>query len=385
MILFFILILFVYSMLNSYIIFRGWQFLSTIFPGANKKVYLVTMVLISLLYIIGMLLLRGNYSNFSKIFLGIGVSWFVILVYGILFLIGIDLLRIIGHFIQPMNKFFQLNSKSLIILGGSSFIFLLVGVFAIGNKIATTPKITTYKVDIQKKSQNISSMKIAFISDLHLGVVIGRDRLKIMIDKANSIKPDLVLLGGDIIDGEGSPFINGKMGEEFKRLNPRFGVYGVLGNHEYFGSSVEENVKALKESNINMLIDEKVLVNNSFYILGRNDRSGRMAPNQNRKSIKDIMEGIDSSKPIILLDHQPFGLEEAATNFVDLQLSGHTHNGQFWPISLITKGIYELDWGQKIKDKTNIIVSCGLGTWGPQIRLGSYSEVVEINVNFVEK
>lgn len=384
MIFVFLIILSVYVLINTTIILKSWQFFSLILPSSIKKIYVILMIFLSLQYVICMFLFRGNHSEFSKIFLTIGASWFVVLIYGVLVLLIIEFIRLIAKFVKPLNNFLLKNIKPITIFGGSLFIVFIAGVFIIGNHFATTPKVTSYKVDILKKNPDMSSIKIAFISDLHLGDLIDRDRLRTMIDNVNSINPDLVLLGGDILDGESAPFVNENMGEEFKRLNPKFGIYGILGNHEYYGTSVKENIKVLKETNINMLIDEKVLINNSFYLVGRNDKGGSVDRKLKRKTINELMEGIDNSKPIIVLDHQPIDLDAAAKNFVDMQLSGHTHNGQFWPISLITNKIYELDWGQKIKDKTNIIVSCGIGTWGPQVRLGSYSEIVEVNVNFTK-
>jgi predicted MPP superfamily phosphohydrolase len=342
------------------------------------------MVILSLVYIFGMLVLRGNYSNFSRWVLGLGISWVVILIYSFVFFVSIDIIRFIARFIRPLNLFMSNNSRTLILLSGILLIFIIICVFVIGIKMANTPKVTSYEVVIPKKIQGMNSMKIVFASDIHLGMSIGRERLKEMIDKINSLNPNLVLLGGDIIDGDAVPFIKESMGEEFKRLKPDLGLYGILGNHEYYGRSLQENITALKDSGINMLIDEKVLINEAFYIIGRDDRSGNRNPERKRKSLSELMKDINYDKPIILLDHQPFELIDASSNFVDLQLSGHTHNGQFWPINLITKSIYEIDWGQKIKDKTNIIVSCGAGTWGPQIRLGSYSEIVEINIKFAD-
>jgi predicted MPP superfamily phosphohydrolase len=94
------------------------------------------------------------------------------------------------------------------------------------------------------------------------------------------------------------------------------------------------------------------------------------------------MAGVDGSSPLILMDHQPFRLGEAERNGVDLQLSGHTHNGQLWPFNYITGAVYELSWGFARKGSTNIYVSCGVGTWGPPVRTVGRPEIVHINLTF---
>lgn len=94
------------------------------------------------------------------------------------------------------------------------------------------------------------------------------------------------------------------------------------------------------------------------------------------------MNGVDISHPVILMDHQAFRLEEAESNGIDLQLSGHTHHGQLWPFNFITKKVYELSWGYKKKGKTHYYVSSGVGTWGPPIRTGNRPEIVNIRLRF---
>ncbi len=130
-----------------------------------------------------------------------------------------------------------------------------------------------------------------------------------------------------------------------------------------------------------ILEDEAVLVADSFYVIGRKDptsvpRGGARTP------LSVILSGLDKSRPLILLDHQPVHLEEAAAAGIDLQLSGHTHNGQVFPVNLINKGIYELNWGLLKKGSTWFYVTSGAATWGPPVRLGSTSEIVLFQMTF---
>ena len=167
------------------------------------------------------------------------------------------------------------------------------------------------------------------------------------------------------------------MAEELRNIKTTQGVYAITGNHEYYGENPYATETYLKTAGITYLRDSSVLVNNSFYIVGRDDKT-----NTNRKTLKDVMRNVDASKPVILLDHQPFHLNEAQENKVDLQISGHTHNGQFFPGNLFVKGMYELAYGYMKKGTTHYYVSSGLGLWGPQYRIGTQSELVVIDLKY---
>ncbi len=125
-------------------------------------------------------------------------------------------------------------------------------------------------------------------------------------------------------------------------------------------------------------------INDEFYLIGREDREIDRFSSKHRLKLEDILKNTRNDLPKILLDHTPFKLEEAAENNIDLQLSGHTHHGQFFPGNLITKMIYEVSWGYLKKNQTHYYVSCGVGTWGPPVRIGSVSEIVNIKIKFTD-
>lgn len=133
----------------------------------------------------------------------------------------------------------------------------------------------------------------------------------------------------------------------------------------------------MEKLGIEVLTDEVTMIENEIYIIGRNDDT-----NKNRVEIAKLVSTLDSSKPMIMLDHQPNELDAAQANGIDLILSGHTHRGQVFPGNLITNLLYENDYGLLKKGDLNSIVSSGFGTWGPPLRLGTRSEVVIINVDF---
>ena len=138
----------------------------------------------------------------------------------------------------------------------------------------------------------------------------------------------------------------------------------------------------LEQGNVHVLRDNGLLIADSFYLVGRDDVSKERYTGMSRQDLATFMTGIDRNLPIILLDHQPHNLQDGVTQGADLQLSGHTHLGQLFPNNLLMKYLYELDWGYLRKENLQIIVSCGIGTWGPPIRIGNHPEIVNITIHF---
>jgi predicted MPP superfamily phosphohydrolase len=197
----------------------------------------------------------------------------------------------------------------------------------------------------------------------------------------NLINADIVLLAGDVVDEDIKPVIKYNLGEILKLIKSKLGVFAITGNHEYIGG-VEPAVKYLAEHNLIELRDTSILIDNSFFLIGREDRSGRGFGGRPRRSLLELMKGIDKSLPVILMDHQPVKLNEAFEYGIDLQVSGHTHHGQLFPFNFITKKIYELSYGYMKRGNTHYYVSCGVGTWGPPVRTSSRPEIVEIKLMF---
>jgi predicted MPP superfamily phosphohydrolase len=172
------------------------------------------------------------------------------------------------------------------------------------------------------------------------------------------------------------------MNETFRELKPTYGTYAVPGNHDNNPAAI----RYIKGAGIKVLQDSYTKVADSFYVVGRDNEfeHGPRVPNgkQGRLGLAAILQGVDRSLPIIVLDHQPSQLAEAQKNGVDLQFSGHTHRGQLFPGHLITSRIFEIDWGMLQKGNFHAIVSSGYGTWGPPIRIGSKPEIVDVVVKF---
>ena len=210
-------------------------------------------------------------------------------------------------------------------------------------------------------------LRLVMLSDLHLGYHNPRAELARWVDIINAEQPDLVLIAGDIIDMSIRPLVEENMAEEFRRIDAP--VYACLGNHEYYtGEPLAQQF--YRDAGIHLLRDSCARVGD-IVAIGRDDRT-----NQRRKALSQIVAEADTSRYTILMDHQPYNLEEAEQQGIDFQLSGHTHRGQVWPISWITDRIYECSFGPWQRGSTSYYVSSGIGIWGGKFRIGTRSEYI---------
>lgn len=371
------LFLLIYAALNYYIGIRGFQLLSLFTGEINGGIYWSVFWFIALSYVFSKLLgnvLPNRVLNFLDYS---GSYWMAIMLYSILIIVLVDIFKLIN------NKFeiLYINSLYISILGISIVAFLMF-LLIYGTWSATNTVVNKYEIKISKESRELKNLNIVMASDIHIGSAGYKDRMIKLVEQTNSIKPDIVLLVGDIIDDSVEPFIDNDMGKYLRQINSRLGIYAVTGNHEYISGKANEFVEILRECGVTVLQDDVIKIKDSFYLIGRNDVAGERYYGEKRKELSEIVENIDDRLPIILMDHQPKNLSEALNAGVDLQLSGHTHRGQLSPSNIITKKLFEVDWGYLKKEDLNVIVSSGFGTWGPPIRIGSRSELVNILISF---
>ncbi|MDH7605698.1 MAG: metallophosphoesterase [Melioribacter sp.] len=376
---FFAIVFTIYGLINFYIARR----IISVIPDNYKNLSIIVLVFLILSYIFGRILENYWVSYLSDFLIWCGSFWIAVMFYSFLFIITIDLIRIINHFLHFLPSFITENPvkvKKFLAACISILVLILIMGGYFTSKIINVRK---YELFINKKAGNLKSLNIVMASDLHLGTINGKMFAYKIVDKINKLKPDIILLAGDIIDEDIKPVLKDNVGEALFELKAKYGIFGITGNHEYIGG-VEDAVNYLNAHKIQMLRDSSILIDNTFYIVGREDRSINRFSEKNRKELSELTKDLDKSLPIILMDHQPFHLEEAEQNGIDLQLSGHTHNGQLWPLNYIIRKIYELPWGYKRKGNTHYYVSCGAGGWGPPIRIGSLPEIVNIKLHFNE-
>lgn len=369
-IVFFIIAFAILLSTNSYVMVRGWQALPSI--SVVRPVYLSSMILMFLALFAGMIFGNLMPAFWGKFISQIGFAYLIVFIYLFLSFLLVDLVRILNFYIH----FAPVGMAAFRMWGMAAAVAVTAVAMGIGNYKFNHPEVVTLNLSVANPAQN-KMVKIVAASDIHLGVTIDKSLLKQYVQLINEQKPDIVLLAGDVSDRSMIPIINQLMYEELQQIKAPLGVFAINGNHEHYAESPNATADYLQKSGIIFLRDEVALVDSSFYVVGRDDKT-----NKNRKNLKELVKELDASIPKILLDHQPYHLEEAEQNGIDLQLSGHTHNGQFFPGTLFVKRMYELGYGYLKKGKTHYYVSSGLGIWGPQFRIGTQSEIVVINLKY---
>lgn len=382
-----------YILINIYIVkwlIKWTETCSKIFKNKIiKYIVIITYIFFASSFITGFFLPYKKIKIIGNYFLGV-------IQYIVLIVVLEDLIRILLKKTKIVNEKI-LSSKITFIISGSICILLTILLSTYGVIHSKKIVYTDYNVNIDKIT-NIDNLKISLVSDIHLGYNTHLSHIKKMVDMINNSNSDLVLIAGDIFDnnyeaiGNDEDIIN-----ELKRIKSKYGVYAVYGNHD-----IDEKILAgftfnwdksevlidprmeefLSKSNIKTLRDETILIDDSFYLIGRLDYHKYGIKINERKTIEELIKDIDIDKPIIVLDHEPYELNELSNNNVDLDLSGHTHNGQMFPSNILIKVIWDNPYGLlKVGNMTSIVTS-GIGVYGPNMRVLTTAEVVNINVNF---
>lgn len=371
-----IVIIVLYLLANFYIFHHIWIAMP---PTTVGQVILISFAVVAVASFVVSFMFGDSLPLWlSSMLYKIGTGWFFISIYFLLVMIVKDLFGLANNFLHFMpsdaiTRYTKDNWVGFAFMVGFIALLMLCGFLKYQWKVRVDLPIQLTKTmgdSIQSKP-----LRIVAMSDLHLGYAIGKKEFEEWVEIINKENPDIVLIAGDIIDNSVRPLNEENFEESFKKIKAPFGVYTCLGNHEYI-SGLKESLEFLDKTGVRVLRDESILIDSSFYLVGRDDRI-----NSKRKALKDLVEGLDKTKPIFVLDHQPYNLEEAEINGVDLQLSGHTHQGQIWPISLVTRMLYEVDHGFLKKGNTNIYVSSGIGLWGGKFRIGTQSEYIVIDIN----
>lgn len=237
-------------------------------------------------------------------------------------------------------------------------------------------RISRYRIEVPRRGSKIDHLRIAFAADLHLQQSVSPGFIEQFVGKIASLQPDLMLYGGDMTEGDSENETTQAIESALKKIQAKYGVFGVTGNHEFYGG--RGNGDFFRKAGIILLCDTMLRIDDSFYIAGRYDQHFRQ-----RKTVNEILGHDSPDLPVILLDHRPTELQEVSFSGADVQLSGHTHNGQLFPLNLITRGIYELSRGYKKIRNTHFFVTSGLRLWGPPVKTAGKSEIMLVEIEFI--
>ena len=361
---FFILLLISYLLGNAYIFVRGLQALGHL-PLALRGTFSVFYWICVFLLVVSFAFRDSKQIPFciGQTIFHIGSGWLVFTLYMVIFLACTDIIRL-------FNKSFQ--------YGFFVSLALTVCLLIYGYINYKQPVKQVINVSVNKPIAGSDKIKIVATSDWHLGLGTDMKLLKKYIDLINAEKPDLILIGGDLIDNSVVPVLLQEMEKEMNRLNAPMGIYAVPGNHEYI-SGINECSGFISKTNIQLLKDSAVTLPCGIQIIGRDDYI-----NKNRLSMHEWSRLTDPSKPIIVIDHQPYNLSEIQKIGADIQFSGHTHNGQFFPLNFVTNLLFDISYGYEKRENTHFYVSSGLAIWGPPFRIGTKSEFIVFECTFAK-
>jgi uncharacterized protein len=364
-------------LVNYYIFIRGWQALPA--GSRGRSMFTVVFFFLALSYLAGRIIENYWIGQPATFLIWVGSFWLAAMLYFFMILALIDLVRLANLALPviPASWLNDIGKTRLVLFRGSITIVSLVIIF--GHINTWYPVINRLQADLDGKNSEMNSVSLLLVSDIHLGTLTSKNRIRKMVDRINALEPDIILLAGDILDEDVGPVIHRDLGSAIKDLRAPLGVFGITGNHEYIGG-VDEATDYLSSHGIHLIRDSVVKINNSFYLAGREDLAISQFTDRERKTVEELLEMAGDDLPVILLDHQPFNLDRSAAAGADFQLSGHTHHGQLWPFNFITRAIYSISRGFGEIDGMKVYVSNGVGTWGPPVRIGSRPEIVLIQV-----
>ncbi len=381
MALFFISFFSVFALANYYVARRVWQ--GTEFLSRPARIALIVLFIISAAsYPAARGLLSSLDNWFYDFILAAGSLHFVNLLYAFILVAMTDLSRVlfragIENLKTDPSKYIRVKGIVTLICG-----IVVMSLIVWGNLNSMDIRTKYADFTFPKKSGTGGTYKILLFSDSHFSSLNSGAFTKNLLQKIEKESPDIVLIAGDAVDDNLRVLNRHGFAKSLKNIKAPLGIYLCNGNHEYI-VGIGEAKKFFDQSNIKTLNDTFVVINNSFIVAGRDDSSKSRFIGSDRKPLSRLLSPAKIyDLPILLLDHQPFNLAQSAREGIEFQFSGHTHNGQFFPISLITKLIYEISWGYKKIDKTHFYVSSGVGTWGPPVKIGSDSEIIVLNVSF---
>ena len=339
------------------LLWLGLKWMLTPFISAKVKLVLGILFFIfaNFSIIAYMLRLGAPWVNY-------GNTWFFYFLNGVVIAIILLVAKLV-------LKLFNFNLSQGISLGITGI--FLVGMSALGLYWAYSPIVKSETIKVDKKIEK--PIKIAMVSDLHLGTFFGNGQLEKLNKIIEEEKPDAIVIAGDIMDDDMVMYKKRNMGETLSKLSAPLGVYATMGNHD---RDAQEIVDEVKKAGIIPLFDESVELNKDVTLVGRKDRS----VSRDRLDTADLLKSVNLNKTIVLVDHQPDAIDYHSTLPIDVQLSGHTHHGQMWPINYITERIYTLDYGYKEINSKHFFTTAGYGFWGPPFKTTARSEVWMITI-----
>lgn len=351
-----VLLLVVYLGANAYLFLRILALISSL-PLVVRIVVGVLFWSAAIMLFVSMALRNASLPEVvSRAMFNVGSVWLVFLLYA-------TLLTLLFDVVHKLVPAFSYGTPIALII---TLLVMIIGYVNYRNPRVETIEIISNKIE--------DDVRIAVVSDIHLGYGTNKNKLERYVELINSQNPDIVVIVGDLIDNSLHPVREQHMNETLSNIKVEKGVYMVLGNHEYI-SGVEESIDYLRTTPITLLRDSVATPVKGLTIIGRDDRT-----NRRRMALQELVNKVDSTLFRVVLDHQPYDIAQSDSLGVDLHLSGHTHRGQVWPLSLLVDAMYDQSHGYRKWSTTHAYVSSGLSLWGPPFRIGTHSDMALITI-----
>ncbi|SYZ74764.1 Metallophosphoesterase [Candidatus Zixiibacteriota bacterium] len=313
-------------------------------------------------------------NSLSRIISLFGMNWLGTTFLIFVCLLIVDLLTLYGLILRSYLKYLRPAGFVAGIL--LSLIALYLGY--------RSPIIRNYEITLPNLPAQDDGQVLVAISDLHVGTFLDENWLSARVKQINALKPDIVVMLGDLFEGDSPSERRKSMIEILKGISAPLGVWGIVGNHESHGG-LGSTTQFLEESGIQMLRDQWKEIEPGLVLAGADEHHY----NSNIPGSSDRLAWFINGRPLncatIYLSHRPVGAEEAAAAGAGLMLSGHTHGGQLWPFTYISALANPLLAGKYVIDGMPVIVSRGTGTWGPRMRLWHPGEILRITLRSPDK
>lgn len=373
--LFIIIVLVVYFIPNIFVFIKCIRLVKR--KLARLAVSLFFLILVGA-FPLGELWYNNSPEGFSKYYLLAGYYYLPVLLYSFLLLIVYQLVIVLTALFKKISWYF-LAKRSFQIYTMLVILSISIIIVIIGHANFNHTRITRYQTDVDAKLSRLTQLKIAMATDLHIYGLTSKRFIDQFIEKINSIEPDIILLPGDILEGTVESPSLVYFEEKLRKLQSKYGVFASPGNHEHYGGSFED-IDFFNNAGICMLYDTAIVIDQGFFLAGLADRD------HDSIQINHLLSQVAADTlPVILMNHVPGSFEFAKYLNTDMMLSGHTHHGQLWPLNMITNAMFDVSWGYEKINDIQVFVTCGAQGWGPPVRTGSYSEIMEINVRFISK
>jgi len=361
----------IYVLTNAYIYFRGFSAVR----GQGKWVIGLKILFVALVIAFPLLhsLEDRLYGPLWDIVNVVGSFWLVAMVYFFLIVLFADIVRLVDHLVPIVPARIRKSPRftgTKIFVGSIALVVLVIFLGWLNTRFI---RVETVTADLAALPKIHNPTTVVFASDFHIGPTIHKDRVETFVREINAQNPDIILLGGDLVEGSVAGL--GDIPRILAGLHAPLGVYAVLGNHEYHGGG-REAVRFMESAGIKVLRNEVITIPGIVNIVGLDDPRAQ----EKQESVTDLMARRDPSLPTILLTHRPVDMEKYAADGVDLMLAGHSHHGQFFPLTIITDLVYEVSYGYARVGRMQVYVTSGLGTWGPPVRVLPHPEIVRITL-----